>query len=713
MLDAAEAPRAVVAEPAPPTPPRQARLAPRPRHRPPRALEVVALLALLSLSAALELVGLQSEAYANTYYAAAVESMLASWHNFFFVSSDLGGFVSVDKPPLGMWVQVLSARLLGFNGVALLLPQALAGIASVGLLYLLVRRAFGGAAGLLAAAVLAVMPISVVTARNNTMDTTLVLTLLVAAWLISLATESASLRQLLMAAAVVGLAFNIKMLQAFLVLPGFALAYIALAPLTWRRKLVHLSGALAVLLVVSLSWSVAVDLTPASWRPYMGSSGSNSAIALALTYNGLGRVTQAIAPWLAMLHVGVPLDLDNVPGMAPGIGSPGFTRLFAPYLAGQASWLLAAAMLGGIFAAAAVWLAGRRRGADRRQSVALVVWGGWLLTCGAYFSFARFYHTYYLTMLGPAVAALVGIGMLALWRSYARREVAGWLLPLVLAASGVLEVHFASASPLWQARLEPWILVATIGGSLALIAAHLSRTAVAWQSAALGVALLGLLIAPTVWSVTSIQAGAGGAWLPAAAPSGAAFGPSGFRSQRPRWRWTRLRTGPGRTSRLHPQRRRSLHGDDLRRTELGLTGSRPGQLPGLQPGHRHVRRRDLHLQLRQRPDVTHRSASDGARRLPGLGSHSRSSPARQSHSTRRGPLLLAVQRPGRPRLRRQPGRNRGPQRLSASQLLERARLHVARAISWRAAIVRLRQRRRLTCASHRLSQGPPRRLMRI
>jgi 4-amino-4-deoxy-L-arabinose transferase-like glycosyltransferase len=529
MLDAAEATRAAVAEPAPTAPPRDARIVPRPSH----ALEAVVLLALLGVSAVLELVGLQSEAYANTYYAAAVESMLTSWHNFFFVSSDLGGFVSVDKPPLGLWVQVLSARLLGFNGVALLLPQALAGIASVGLLYLLVRRAFGGAAGLIAAAVLAVMPISVVTARNNTMDTTLVLTLLVAAWLASVAAESASLRQLLLAAAVVGLAFNIKMLQAFLVLPGFALAYFALAPLTWRRKLVHLSGALVVLLVVSLSWSVAVDLTPASWRPYMGSSGSNSAIALALTYNGLGRVTQAIAPWLAMLHVAVPLDLDNMPGMAPGIGNPGLLRLFTPYLAGQASWLLAAAMLGGILAAAALWLAGRGRGADRRQSVALVVWGGWLLTCGAYFSFARFYHTYYLTMLGPAVAALVGIGMIALWRSYARRELAGWLLPLVLAASGVLEVHFASASPLWQARLEPWILAASIGGSLALIAAHLSRTAVAWQSAALSVALLGLLIAPSVWSVTSIQTGAGGAWLPAAAPSGAAVGPGGFRGNAP------------------------------------------------------------------------------------------------------------------------------------------------------------------------------------
>ncbi|MBV9578671.1 MAG: glycosyltransferase family 39 protein, partial [Chloroflexi bacterium] len=479
--------------------------------------------------AALELVNLQAEAFGNTYYAAAVQSMLASWHNFFFVSSDLGGFVSVDKPPLGLWIQVLSAKLLGFNGVALLLPQALAGIASVALLYWLVRRVHGGAAGLIAAAALAVMPISVVTARNNTMDATLVLTLLVAAWLVSLAAESGRLSLLLLSAAVVGLAFNIKMLQAYLVVPGYALAYFFFAPLTWRRKLVDLSAAGAVLLVVSLAWCVAVDLTPASMRPYVGSSGSNSAIALALTYNGLGRVTQAIAPWLTALHISVPLDLDNMPGMAPGIGNPSLSRLFTPSLAGQASWLLAPALLGTMLAAAALWLARRdRSGQVRSQAVAVMVWGGWLLACGAYFSFARFYHTYYLTMLGPAIAALVGIGLIVLWRAYVRGEPLGWGLPLVLWASGVLQVHFTSASSQWQTRLEPWILATTIGASLILIGARLVRTSVSVQGAAMSIAVVGLLIAPTVWSVTSVQNGAGGAWLPSASPGGAGFGPGNF-----------------------------------------------------------------------------------------------------------------------------------------------------------------------------------------
>jgi 4-amino-4-deoxy-L-arabinose transferase-like glycosyltransferase len=419
---------------------------------------------LLLACAATVAVCLHTEAYGNTYYAAAVKSMLASWHNFFYMSSDLGGFVSVDKPPLGLWIQVLSAKLLGFTGVALLLPQALAGVASVFVLYLVVKRVFGGAAGLIAAAALAVMPISVVTARNNTMDTTLVLTLV-----------------------------------------------------AWRRKLAHLSAALAVLLVVSLSWSLVVDLTPANLRPYVGSSGSNSAIALALTYNGLGRITQAVAPWLAVLHISLPLDLNNMPGFAPGIGDPSLWRLFTPTLAGQASWLLAPAIVGGLFAAGAVFATRRSQLARvRRQSIALVVWGGWLLTCGAYFEFARFYHTYYLTMLGPAIAALVGIGVMALWRAYGRADAWGWALPIVLAASGVLEVHFASASTLWQSRLEPWLLATIVGGSLVLAVARLVRGNAAWRIWALSVALVGLLIAPTMWSVTGVQSGAGGAWLPAA-----------------------------------------------------------------------------------------------------------------------------------------------------------------------------------------------------
>src|SRR5919202_3018574 len=245
----------------------------------------LALAAILILSAFLNLFWLPSEGYANTYYAAAVKNMLTSWHNFFFVSYDVG-FVSVDKPPLGLWLQAASAWLFGFSGLSILLPQAIAGILSVGLLYHLVRRAFGPVAALLAALALAVTPISVAVQRNNVMDALLILALLLAAWAFVVAAERGSLGWLLLGSVVVGLGFNIKMLQAFLILPAFYLQSLLAARTTWWRRFVHLGAATIVLLAVSLSWAVAVDLTPPGERPYVGSSPDDSVLGLIIGYNG-------------------------------------------------------------------------------------------------------------------------------------------------------------------------------------------------------------------------------------------------------------------------------------------------------------------------------------------------------------------------------------------------------------------------------------------
>src|SRR5947209_2821862 len=329
-------------------------------------------------SALLNLIGLNQEGFGNTYYAAAVWSMLQSWHAFLFAAFDAVGFVSVDKPPLGLWLQVLSARVFGFNGPALLVPQAICGVLSVAVLYVLVRRAFGPLAGFVAALALAVTPISVVTDRNNTMDATLVLVLLLAAWAMSVAAERGRLRILLLGAAIVGVAFNVKMLQAYPVVPGFLIAYLACAPLRRRTRLLHVLLAGAVLVLVSLSWSVFVDLTPAALRPYVGSSGSNSAVSLALGYNGLSRITLAIAERLpALSFLGSSLDLQVAPSRAPGIGTPGLFRLFTPSLAGQASWLIPLALVG-LLVGGWTALEARSRASDgdiRRQRVALLVFG--------------------------------------------------------------------------------------------------------------------------------------------------------------------------------------------------------------------------------------------------------------------------------------------------------------------------------------------------
>jgi len=227
--------------------------------------------AALVVAAIFDFAGLGQGGDGNLYYAAAVKSMLTSWHNFFFVSFDPGGFVSIDKPPVDFWLQAASARILGINGFSLALPQALSGIAAVGVLYVLVRRVFGVLPAFLAALALALSPIVVAANRDNIVDSTLMLVVLLAAWAVIKAAETGRLRWLLLGAALVGLGFNVKMLEAYLVVPALGLLYAVAAPGSRRTRLLHLALAGGVLLAVSLSWATAVDLTPASQRPYVGS----------------------------------------------------------------------------------------------------------------------------------------------------------------------------------------------------------------------------------------------------------------------------------------------------------------------------------------------------------------------------------------------------------------------------------------------------------
>src|SRR5215210_3512695 len=325
------------------------------------------LAAILVLSAFLNLYNLASEGYGNPYYAAGVKSMLTSWSNFFFVSFD-SGFISIDKPPLGLWIQAASAWLFGFHGWALLLPQALAGVLSVALLYYLVRRAFGPVAGILAALALAVTPISVAVQRNNVMDALLILALLLAAWAFIVAAERGSLGWLLVGVTVVGLGFNIKMLQAFMVLPALYLLYLLAARTTWKRRLLHLGVATMVLLAVSLSWTVAVDLTPAAERPYVGSSPNDSVLGLILGYNGFDRLSGT-----SLGSSGEVISAGTPGGPGSGVmelGAPGPLRLLNAQLAGQASWLLPLAVVGLLVD----WQRRPRLPLDQRHA-GLVLWG--------------------------------------------------------------------------------------------------------------------------------------------------------------------------------------------------------------------------------------------------------------------------------------------------------------------------------------------------
>src|SRR5215467_3594929 len=328
--------------------------------------------------------------FGNLYYASGIRSMLDNWHNFFFVSYDPGGFVTIDKPPLGFWLQVASAKLLGFTPFSVFLPQALAGVLSVLVLYYLVRRHFGVVAGLLAALALAISPISVLTNRNNTIDSTLVLVMLLGAWAVLRAAESGKLRWLLLCAVFVGLGFNIKMLEAYLVVPAYGLLYLLAAPRSIWTRVWHLALALLLLLVISFSWALAVDLTPASQRPHVGSTQDNSEISLALGYNGLqrllglggmpGTTKSSSGPVLIGGNGAQPEGNTAAPGGFGGTPSP--LRLFTQPIGGQIGWLLPLAIFGMI----ALVQFRRPRPQSDRTLQALILWGMWLLTMGIFFS---------------------------------------------------------------------------------------------------------------------------------------------------------------------------------------------------------------------------------------------------------------------------------------------------------------------------------------
>ncbi|MGD0453948.1 MAG: glycosyltransferase family 39 protein [Solirubrobacteraceae bacterium] len=244
----------------------------------------------IALSTVLNVHRLAQNGYANIFYSAGIKSMLRSLHNFVFVSFDPGGLVTVDKPPLALWVQAASAKLFGFSPLSLLAPEALAGVLAVALLYVMLARRLGAAAAFAGALALAVFPSFVAVSRDNGVDPVLVLLLVLACGAGLRASESGRWRTLIASAVFVGLAFNTKTLAAFLIVPGIALGYLVCAPGSLRRRIAQLLVAGLVMVAVSFAWIAFVELTPASKRPYVGSSTNNTEIGLTFEYNGLGRV---------------------------------------------------------------------------------------------------------------------------------------------------------------------------------------------------------------------------------------------------------------------------------------------------------------------------------------------------------------------------------------------------------------------------------------
>ncbi len=440
------------------------------------------LLVLLVLAAVLDLWSLSRNGWANSYYSAAVRSMSTSWHDFLFVSLDHSGVMTVDKPPLALWVEALSVRLFGFHSLSMLLPQALMGIASVGLLYDLVRRRFGRLAGAIGGLALALTPITVAISRYNQPDALLVLCSIAALWCTVRALEGGSTRWLAMAGVCVGLGFETKMLVALVVVPGIAAAWIWIAPAVrgrWHAMRQLLVGG-AAMTIVGGAWPLLVELTPAADRPWISGTSDNRVLSLIFEYNGVGRVDgQAGGP-------------GGIGGSQFG-GQTGPLRLLNSALGGQGGWLLGFAAV----SALALLLASRLRRSDPRSGWLLVV-GGAFLTTAVLFSFASgIFHPYYVSLLAPFTAALVGAGAAHLAR---RGEGTRALAPLAVLAGVVSELIVLGDYSGELRWLVPALIVLGGGAALAL-ALSAGRSA---RLAAIGLATAALLLAPAVWSFDTL-----------------------------------------------------------------------------------------------------------------------------------------------------------------------------------------------------------------
>lgn len=517
-------------------------------------LPSLAVLTIMILSAALHFWEIDSIGDSNQYYTAAVESMTQSWHNFFYASAEPGGSVTVDKPPLGLQIETLSALLLGVSGFSTVLPNILAGIFGVPLLYHLVKKHFGTVAGLVAALVLATTPVVFAADRNNTQDGLLTFFLLLAAWAFIKAVETGKARWLFLGAVIVGLGFNIKMLQAYLPVPAFFALYFLGAKTGWWKKIGLSLAAAAVMIAVSLSWALYVDSVPAGERPYIGSSGDNTVMGLITGHNGTSRLFGGRGSQGPTLPPGPQTGLPAPDGFNPNAspdnpggqfappngqfpppdrnqiggtmfsqetGNPGVFRFFQPPLAAEMSWLLPFALFSLIVTAIQSKF---KLPVESGAHLGLILWGGWLMTCVVFFSWVSgIFHAYYVVMLAPALGGMVGGGFGLLWQRQVGGDAlsggssesrdpqskghagSGWLLTLGVAVTVAFQIYLA-----WQYGVNAfWMPLAFALAALATILLFVSllRASPLLPRAAFSLLLSAILVIPLAWSALTVTDG--------------------------------------------------------------------------------------------------------------------------------------------------------------------------------------------------------------
>jgi len=498
----------------------------------------------------------------NEYYAAAIKSMTQSFHNFFFLSFDPAGMVSVDKPPLGLWMQAISVLIFGYHGWAMLLPQALAGTGSCIMLYILTAKHFGRPAGLISSLLFALTPVVVVASRNNTIDMQLIFVLLIATWFLFKSIDSGKWRYLFLAAVFVGLGFNIKMLQAYLILPAVALTYLFFAKEKVAKR--FLAGVISMVIVLAVSsvWVIAVDLYPSSSRPYVDSSTNNTVVELIFGHNGMeringeqglgggmgigtgGNMSQMRDEWSSdrsrftkdgattsqsgttQNNDGTPPQMQddgnnsgksfmqnqggvNFGGIGSSeIGTASILRLWSSNLYGQISWFLLFALCSIL-----VGIVGNIRKFNLHKPTikqgVFAFWALWLISMAGFFSFAGFFHRYYLCMLAPAIAVLSAIGIVSMVRGFLAEKTSWkqYVRPVFLLVSLLVTIALEILTVIGYAAVKTWLLpIIVVSGGLGILlfVLHFFKAKKVMLIVSTACLLVSALAAPFYWSLTPV-----------------------------------------------------------------------------------------------------------------------------------------------------------------------------------------------------------------
>ena len=470
--------------------------------------------ALVVVTGVLYTVGLSASGWANSFYSAAVQAGSSNWEAFFYGSSDAGNSITVDKPPASLWVMDLSVRIFGLNSWAILVPEALIGVATVALVYAIVRRHFSAGTALFAAGAVTITPVAALIFRFNNPDALLILLMTAAVYFVLRGIESGHLRWVLFAGAAIGAGFLTKELQAFLVVPVLALVYLIAAPLGIGKRLAHLFAALGAIVVSAGWWVAIVQLVPASMRPYVGGSQSDSFLQLTFGYNGFGRLTGQ--------ETG---SVTGGGGTATGgqWGATGILRMFQSEFGGQIAWLLPAAL---VLLAAAVVVTWRAPRTDVRRAL-ILLFGGWMLVTAISFSYMQgIIHPYYAVALAPAVAGTVAMGGALIW---ARREFlwARLLLSATVLGTSIWAFVLLDRSESWV----PWLKFVVVAlGFVAAALLVIPPVARRYTVVAAVVSIAAMLLAPLAYTLQTVSVGHTGSIVsagPAVADSIGGGGPGG------------------------------------------------------------------------------------------------------------------------------------------------------------------------------------------